>query len=474
MANHGVYVFERSTSLATPVVAATGIPFVVGVAPIHSVDHPAAVGVPVLITSWDEFTDQLGYCEDWDTYPLAEFGYSQFVLFNMQPAIFLNLFDPSTMKAAKTAADYDVVNHKVNLGAKALNDASVLVKDKAATPNTLVKGTDYDVYFVNGEMIVELLSTGGYYSEAKLTISYNEAVFTSINATAVATAFDKVDLCMGSLGVVPDMLCAPGWSDKSAVAAVMASKAGSINGLWRAKALIDIPCDSVSGATVYSSVVAKKNTLAMTDPNQEVCWPMIGLGGKKYHFSTQLAGLHASVDTENRAPYVSPSNHGIKADSLVLADGTEVLMTKAHADILNAGGVITGLNFMGGYVCWGNYTACYPVNTDVKDYFIPISRMFDWVANTLIRTFWSQLDKPMTRRLIDTIIDSANIWLNGLVGSGYLLGARVEALESENPVTNLMAGIINFHVYLTPPSPAQEIDFTLEYDASYVTAALQA
>ena len=49
----------------------------------------------------------------------------------------------------------------------------------------------------------------------------------------------------------------------------------------------------------------------------------------------------------------------------------------------------------------------------------------------------------------------------------------VEMLESENPLTNLMAGIIKLHVYMTPPSPAQEIDFVLEYDASYVTSALQ-
>lgn len=80
----------------------------------------------------------------------------------------------------------------------------------------------------------------------------------------------------------------------------------------------------------------------------------------------------------------------------------------------------------------------------------------------------------MNRRLIDTVLDTANIWLNGLVGMGYLLGARVEMLESENPLTNLMAGIIKLHVYMTPPSPAQEIDFVLEYDASYVTSACRA
>jgi phage tail sheath protein FI len=46
-------------------------------------------------------------------------------------------------------------------------------------------------------------------------------------------------------------------------------------------------------------------------------------------------------------------------------------------------------------------------------------------------------------------------------------------LESENPLTSLMAGKIKLHVYMTPPSPAQEIDFVLEYDADYVTSALQ-
>lgn len=56
----------------------------------------------------------------------------------------------------------------------------------------------------------------------------------------------------------------------------------------------------------------------------------------------------------------------------------------------------------------GKADTCYPANTDVKDQFIPISRMFDWVGNTLIRTFWSKLDRPMNRRLIDNI---PKIWL---------------------------------------------------------------
>ena len=77
-----------------------------------------------------------------------------------------------------------------------------------------------------------------------------------------------------------------------------------------------------------------------------------------------------------------------------------------------------------------------------------------------------------TLRLLDNIKDSANNWLAGLVGSEYLLGARVEILDSENPMTDLMAGIVRIHIYMTPPSPAQEIDFVLEYDTDYVQSAL--
>ena len=147
-------------------------------------------------------------------------------------------------------------------------------------------------------------------------------------------------------------------------------------------------------------------------------------------------------------------------------------MTLAQANILNAGGVVTALNFMGGYKLWGNYDAAFPTSTDVKDYFIPVSRMFYWVNNVLIRTFWDRLDEPMTRLTVDSVVDTANIWMNGLTGSGYILGGRVEYSEAENPLTSLMAGVIKLHVFITPPSPMQELDFVLEYDVSYVEAAL--
>lgn len=73
--------------------------------------------------------------------------------------------------------------------------------------------------------------------------------------------------------------------------------------------------------------------------------------------------------------------------------------------------------------------------------------------------YWSKLDKKMTRRLIDSIVNSVNIWLNGLVNEEKLLGGRVEFLEEENSETALMAGKAVFHIYMTPPSPMKECEF---------------
>ena len=254
----------------------------------------------------------------------------------------------------------------------------------------------------------------------------------------------------------------------------MATKAAGINGLFRGKALIDID-SGPDGCTEYSSLTWHKNKNNFIDENQVVCWPMVKLGDYRFHLSTQMAGLMAKVDTENAGcPYESPSNKALNIDGCCLADGTEINLTWEQVQLIAGSyGIVTALNFMSmGWVAKGNYVGCYPANTDVKDYFIPVSRMFDWVGNTLIRTFWSKLDKPMTRRLVDSILDTCNLWLAGLVSAERLLGARAEMLAEENPLLDLMAGILRIHIYITPPSPAQEIDFTLEYDPDYVQAAL--
>lgn len=468
---------RQATSVLTPAVAESGIPFVVGTAPVHTAERPAAVGVPVLCTSWDEAVAQLGYSENWKDYTLCEVMYSHFKLFGCQPLILCNVLDTAKMQQDVEAADLPVSKHQISLPLEALS-GSLQIKASSdaaseASATEYVAGKDYEAYYSGENLIVELLEEGACFEAESLNVVYAKAVPVEVTTAQVAAGVESVEYCLSSFGFAPDLLLAPGFSQDSVVAAVMAAKAASIGGLFGAKALIDIDC-GVEGAKTYADVLAAKNKANLVDERQIVCWPMLRLGDYLFHQSTQLAGLIAQVDTGNGGcPYESPSNKNYQCDGLVLADGAEVRLTLAQANILNGQGVVTAINRGSGWQCWGDWTACYPANRDVKDYFIPLGRMFDWVGKTLINTFWHKLDKPMTRRLVDTILDSCNIWLSGLVGSGYLLGTRAEMLEAENPLTSLMAGRITLHIYLTPPSPMVSAEFLLEYDASYVSAALQ-
>ena len=479
MPNLGIHVYEKATAVAIPIVADVGIPFVVGLAPVHTATKPAKANVPVLCTSWDEAVEKLGFSYDWKKYTLCEFIYSHFRLYGCQPVIFCNVLDPDTMKKAETAKEYEVSDHKITLpfdtiavGLKVSVPAA-----EGATSAELKPDEDYTVLYDenDGTCIVDLLSSGSSYNVPKLSVSGNTIDTSEVATADIVSGLGAIDACMSMVGVIPDLICAPGFSHLPVAAAIMATKAAGINGLFRAKALVDVDC-SAEGVTEYSALAPWKNKNNMVDENQILCWPMVKLGDYQFHMSTQLAGLMARVDTDNAGvPYESPSNKNYEMDGCCLEDGTEVNLTFEQSNIIAGYGIVTALNFMSmGWTCRNNYTACYPANTDVKDQFIPVSRMFDFVANTLVRTFWSKLDKPTNRRLIDTIIDTCNIWLNGLVSQEYLLGARAEFREEENSLADLMAGIIHIHIYITPPSPMQECDFTLEYDTSYVMSALAA
>ena len=484
MARLGIHIHEAATSVQTPKVATVGIPFVVGTAPVQSAAKPAKSNVPVLVTSWDEAVEKLGFSYDWESYTLCEFMYSHLQLFGAQPVIFCNINDPASMKREE-AADYTVADHRVAVSVDAIADTiKVSVAEgagEAATTRALERDTDYSILYDRDDTdtyvcIVELLEDGSAYDAETVSVAYSAADPKTATVADVVDGVAQVDACLTAVGLVPDLVAAPGWSHNTVVAAVMATKAAAINGLFKGKAVIDADSGE-DGVIEYSQLSGYKNKNNFVDVDQIICWPMVQLGDYRFHLSTQLCGLMATVDAGNRGiPYESPSNKNLKMDACVLKDGTPVNLTWNQVDLIaGSWGVVTAVNFLdSGWVAKGNYTACYPGNTDVKDQFIPVSRMFDFIGNTLIRTFWSKLDKPMTPALRDSILQTCNIWLGGLTGGGYLYGARAEMLAEENPLTSLLDGIITLHIYNAPPVPAQEIDFILEYDVSYMETALAA
>ena len=470
---HGVKTSEVPTSVITPVATTAGLPVVFGTAPVHLTDDPSAyVNKPVICYTYGEAVAALGYSADWSKYTLCEAIYSEFQLYGVQPIVFVNVLDPTTHKTSVSSSEVTVTDQVATVSAPVLLNTLKVKSSSEAQP--AVKGTDYTAAYDDDEkLVITLLEGGALYSATSVFLDYDAVDATAVDKTDIiggvdssgnATGLELIDSIYSYLSIVPGMVVAPGWSQDPEVAAVMKSKALTINNLFRCIVITDVDCSAV---TKYSDVNTWKNNNNYTGTNQIVCWPMYKLGDHIYHASTHMMGAIGVTDAKNDdVPYQSPSNVSAQITGLCLADGTEVVLTLDQANLLNSQGVCTALNFNGGWKLWGNYTGAYPSITDVKDSFICVRRMFDWNAQTFILTYWQKVDAPVTRRLVQSMTDSEKIRLNGLVSRGFLLGADVQFLQDENPTTDLLQGIIRIHTFLTPPVPAQTIEDIMEYDVS--------
>ncbi len=485
---HGVYVSEQATALLPTVEVSAGIPFIVGAAPVGMTDE-SNVNKPLLCYSYAEAVKAFGYVPPAPDaasgmnrfeYSISEFIRSQFSLFGVSPAIIVNVLDPKTHK--KTATTVSVTLDETT-GSATIEETGIIASSVTITPSAgqaYVRGVDYELsYDADGNLVVSSLMEADEFKcttgtaltfaaeKTDPSLIQSDDIIGGVDVSGNKSGLELVGDCFAKFRLVPGILIAPGYSSDAEVAAVLAAKASNINEYFQAISIMDAPADTL---TQYSAVPAWKNQNNIVDPYQICCWPMLSMDGTLYHMSTQLAGLIGQVDSENDdVPYVSPSNKNFQMTASVLADGSEVWLGPDNGAYLNGEGIVTALNFIGGWKCWGNRTACYPGVTDPKDAFIPLRRMFAWIGNTLVQTYWQRVDFPLNRRQVDTIVDSVNIWLNGLAARQYILGGRVEFRSDENPKTDLMDGISRFHVYVTPSSPNREIDFILEYDADYLS-----
>ena len=403
---HGVYTREVPTSILPSRTVMTNLPFVVGTAPVDSLDaeKPRYVNEPRLYYTYEEFVSEMGWSEDWDKYTLCEFVQAYTSLYGSSPFVVVNVFDPDS------------------------HQSGGLPDPGQVDSLDIIGGVDPD------------------------TLKY--------------TGLELIQQVFPRYRQVPGCILSPKFSTDPSVAVSMAAKTEGINGLFQCVAIADVSVDEVP---LYTDVPGYKNANNLTNERLIICWPKISLGERVYHLSTHLAGVMSSVDEDaGDTPHVSPSNKQVQITRAISADGKELWLGLDQNNFLNGEGVVTVSNFDGGWRVWGNRTACYPANTDPKDAFIPIRRFFNWYQNTFILTYFQKVDSPLTRRFIGTILDSEQIRLDGYTAQEKILGGRISFDRSENPLTDLIDGIARFHIHITPPPPARVIEGIFEFDPYYL------
>jgi len=484
----GVNVVNLPTGVTPPVQSTAGLPVYVGSAPIHmSADKTAKLNQPILAYNLAEASAALGFMDAEGSAGAKKFAFTlceamsaHFKVGNVGPIVLINVLDPATHKLEVAAEARTIgADGTVKLANLHPYPSSVVVKD-ATDASTYKLGDDY-TFTVNsaGEGVLAVVTDGGIDVGDIVHVTYDKLVPGDVDAadvigavdagTQLKTGLELVAEVFPRFLMVPGQILAPGFTTDPTVTAVARAKAASINGHFNAIVLADIPA-TAAGVDVYSEAGAWKNTNSYTDPDMVVCWPMGRLGDTLYHLSTLTAARAMRTDADNDGiPYESPSNKAIPIDSLALSDGTEVVLDPIAAEALNGQGIVTALNFIGGWRLWGNRTAAYPANTDPADAFIPFVRMRAWNTSVIVLSHWQRVDNPMNRRKIESVVDSENIRLNALAGRGFILGARVELREELNPVISLLDGQVIYSVSWMPPPPMSGITFNVEVDPSYLS-----
>ena len=462
---HGVYSYELPTSIIPPVVSTAGLTVVFGTAPIHLLDEPEkAVNRAELAYTYSEAVQKMGYNADFNKYTICEAISSHFALFAVSPLVMINVLDP-IKHAVSGSETVGIAKGEGVLKADGVLKSKVVVKNA----NDTVQVEDYELEFDDEGKLHIYTSVAN-----EVTVEFEQLDASLVTAADIVggvsldgsyKGIELVNTVFPRFREVPGILIAPKFSTNPLVAAVLKAKSKNINGLFQAKAFVDVPTSEVRD---YTAVPEYKNMNNLDDSNMDVFWPKCSIGGIQYHKSTQAASLSNLVDAQNEGyPYHEASNNNLQMDAAVLEDGTEILLGLEQANYLNGQGIVTSLNFIGGWKLWGHRTSCYPGNTDPKDAFISVRRVFIYEQNQFILSYWQKTDKPGNKKLIDNIVDSKNIDLNGKAARQFILGGRVEFLQEENPLTDLIDGIYKFHLFITPATPAREIRGLFEFDPSY-------
>lgn len=466
---HGVYVQERATKVSGEKSVDSAIPVVFGTAP------KGKLQTPVVVRSYAEAVAEFGFSTDFNNYTLCEFIDCHFTLYKQSYAILVNVADVTTAKKTETKSlnlsqpvtvtdiQYPLVDTvKLKKGGK-----EVATKDVTAS----VDSDGFLVITLSEGSAVTLPATD-------VTVTYETFDMTKVKPTALIgaidastgkkTGFELLDDIIPTFGVVPGLVLAPKHATDPTIAAAMSAKAQNMNGMFKALTLIDV--DTKKYKTKQQAIAAKK----VGDAGEYMCWPMVQRNGRNYHMSTHMAGVIGKMDAENNGiPSHSPSNRAMQVDGCICADGTPVLLGANDANELNGQGIATVLSFIGGPRAWGNRTAAYPNATDMKDGFVHARRMMFWMNNWVISDTWKEVDASITRRFIQAMAEKHNMRLNSLASMGAILGGSCGFNALDNPPSQVIDGKVKFDLLVGIPSVAEQIEFGIEIDPSYLHALAQ-
>lgn len=511
---HGVYTSEVSTSIQTAAPVDSALPFVIGGA-------PKAAG-PVLVTSWSRYCALFGVDEKVDINSgaysnggcLTNFAYYWFVLAGRGDCIMQSLpqmqYCSPLFKAVSGTASIDA-GFKVSLGSVATDDlaaayallngahvkvsfanskysaviidsegvehATTQTSDAAIAPFTVTVGASTVTFTLYDGYTASVADAEFPSGVTEVSLELNMYGDTVKSGADIIAAVQNIHTLYERFGRVASILSIPGrlgnvglWSG---LLQAMTAAVANIGGRFKGVALVDLPAgyDGDGDGKRYDDLLDEKES---TSPHLIYSWPYVGVGDLRFNASTAICAAINTTDGQfGGIPYVSPSNkplpitgvyYSYENDAEQIVEEPVYLTRDEVNTYLGANGFVGFRNTAQGWVAWGDNTAAFPGSTDVKDYMIPIRRMFNYVSNQFQIFADSRVDMPLNMRQLEGVVKSFNQILSGWVGFGALNAGSVELDKELNTTASLLSGTVYIRIRIAPPPAMVVIEGVLEYD----------
>lgn len=470
MYRHGSYGDLGPTQDKLPPKGVGTLPVYFGILPVHQLmDYTGKVNKPILLQSFQDAVSKVGYKDaNWTDFDLCEAVYAHFKN-NIQPIgpiVVVNVLDPDTIKTPDQSENVTLIG-----GKGYIESDKVILKTVAVAGKVL--GTDFSVeYTADGSKVLFKDLKGTLTSPVAVT--FDEVNPAAITSTAVIGESDPdtgeksgisvLDLVYPTFNMIPTILDAPGWSHNKDVHDALVAAGQKINGHWYA--WVNSNLSVGAAADTLAEAKTWKESNGYTGAGEAPCWPMAKNGNRVFHLSTLATVTMQWVDFHNdNVPYETPSNKPVDITGVCLKDGTPLIFDPVQANDLNSEGIRTAVYWGGRWVLWGSHTGAYEYGKDMdpRDKFDCNVRMLYYLLNTFQVRYGIDVDKPMNRSRVDTILNDFQEWLDSLTGSGKLLYSKIEFNETSNPVSDIVEGDFDFDVATTTTPPGKSLTAKVQY-----------
>ena len=466
---HGIYGETGSASEVASISQGT-VPVYIGTLPIHRMKADKLVTVKhgtsencimLLISAFKEIKALNLYSDNWEAYSLCEALKVHFMgESDIAPIILIASNEVKSEAEAATAT--------VNLSKSGtsyvgyLDDSEAIIDNMAITAESVTFNDGEVTYEYENDRIKIVVAKEGFTATA-VTATYQKVSGEALSTIEFAECLELMDRVEGITGKVPNIICAPQYSDKPEFHDLMVQKAiEKIDEKWNVICASDL--GEVEG---LDAAIAWKKTNSYINVLDKPCYPMLGLNGVAYHMSVLWTANTQSIDTANGGiPYVTASNKPVAADAILSneapADGEArktMYISEREANELNKNGITTAIAMKGQIRLWGAHMANYShdvLDSIAVEHRTDIAvRMSAYLRNYLQYNFLDEVDITLTRKDVDGITNAIQMWLDSLVNSGMLYYAYV-AFDGDSDIAN---GDIVFNIHVTYPQVLKSVTF---------------